>query len=123
VNTTINSEVDSRDSIVILFNAAENDASRDISYGFVKRNWAELIERLPREYAAFLPQVASNYCDREHRMDVKAFFDGRSTGLPRGTQILQQVLDGIDRCIVTKEYERADLERFFTQYGNRPPQQ
>ena len=108
-------EFDPRQSLRILFGAASPE-TRDLAYDFVKQNWDALIAKLPTDSGAFLPFVAGDYCDAEHRADIEAFFKDRSTKYAGGPRNLQQVLEGVDLCIANKKANEASVAEFLRKY-------
>lgn len=104
-------------SITILSAAHDLHGSRDFGYEFVKRNWDALIARFPADWGAFMPFVAGNFCDAEHRHDAEAFFEGRSTKYKGGPRTLAETLEGIDVCIAYKKVQQPSLAEFLEGYG------
>jgi alanyl aminopeptidase len=112
----LSGEFDNRQSIAILFAAAGSPETRDFAYEFVKQNWDALIAKLPNDFVGFLPFVAGNYCDAQHRADVEAFFKDRVTTTMGGPRNLQQVLEGINICIANKQANEASVVDFLKNY-------
>lgn len=113
-------EFDNRQSLAILFGAAQSPKTRDLAYDFVKQNWDTLIAKLPTDSGAFLPFVAGSYCDEGHREDAKSFFEGRSTKYTGGPRNLAQMLEGIDLCVAYKKAQQPSVTEFLKQYGKVP---
>ena len=112
---TLSDEFDNRRILEILF-GADNRYSRDIAYAFVKQNWSALIGKLPNDVGAFLPYIGADYCDAEHRADVKTFFKDRTAKTLGGPRVLDQVLEGIDLCIANKKDNQAGAIEFLRKY-------
>jgi len=112
----LSDEFDSRESLSILFAVAQRRQTRDLAYDFVKQNWDHLVAKLPTDTGAFLPYVATGYCDAGHRQDVENYFSGRSTKYTGGPRILTQVLEGIDLCVANKKVQEASVAAFLKAY-------
>ena len=110
-------EFDSRQSVNILFGAAQSPKTRDLAYDFLKQNWDALIAKLPTDWGAFMPYLARTYCDEQHRQDAKSFFEGRSTKYTGGPRNLAQVLEGIDLCVAYKKAQQPSITEFLQKYG------
>lgn len=111
-------EFDSRESLNIVFGVSQSPKTRDSAYDFVKRNWDAMVAKFPTDTGAFLPFVAGNYCDDEHRQDAKSFFDGRSTKFTGGPRNLAQMLEGIDLCVAYKKAQAPSVSAFLEKYGS-----
>jgi len=112
----LSDEFDHRESVAILFGAAQSPQTRDLAYGFVKQNWDALIAKLPTDFGSYLPYVAGGYCDAEHYQDAGGFFKGRSTKYTGGPRILDQVLEGINLCIAYKKVQERSVAEFLERY-------
>jgi alanyl aminopeptidase len=112
----LSDEFDNRQSITIIFAATGSPETRDFAYEFVKQNWDALIAKLPNDFVGFLPFVAGNYCDAQHRADAEAFFKDRVTKTMGGPRNLQQVLEGINICIANKQANEASVVDFLKNY-------
>ena len=110
-------EFDSRQSVNILFGAAQSPKPRDLAYDFLKQNWDALIAKLPTDWGAFMPYLARTYCDEQHRQDANSFFEGRSTKYTGGPRNLAQVLEGIDLCVAYKKAQQPSITEFLQKYG------
>lgn len=108
-------EFDTRQSLNILFGGTLPE-TRGIAYDFVRQNWDALVAKLPTDTGAFLPYVAGNYCDDQHRTEVEAFFKDRSTKYTGGPRILAQVLEGISLCVANKQANQPSVVEFLKNY-------
>lgn len=109
-------EFDNRESLTILFSVAASPQTRDLAYDFVKQNWDTLVAKLPTDSGAFLPFVAGNYCDAQHRADAEAFFKDRSTKYAGGPRNLSQLLEGISLCAANKDINQSSVAEFLKNY-------
>lgn len=110
-------EFDTRQSVAILAAASRSPKTRDLAYQFVKQNWDALIARFPPDWGAFMPFVAGDFCDEQHRNDAANFFEGRATKYRGGPRNLAQMLEGIDLCVAYKKAEQPSLAEFLERYG------
>ena len=109
-------EFDDNESINILFAARRFSETRDLAYDFVKQNWDALIAKLPSDFGAFLPLIASHHCDSQHRTDAEAFFKDRATKFAGGPRNLAQVLEMVSLCEANKDANEASVAEFLKKY-------
>jgi alanyl aminopeptidase len=100
----------------ILGGATTWPQTRDVAYDFVKQNWDTLVAKLPTDWGAFLPYVARDYCDAQHRADAETFFTGRSTKFSGGPRDLAQSLERISLCEANKNFNQASVTEFLERY-------
>jgi aminopeptidase N len=111
---TTSAGVRSQDAADIISRLMARPSARTATWEHLKQNW----EKLERSLDVFqgLPIVVSatqHFCDAAARHDVERFFEvHRVAGAARA---LQQALETIDRCIVT----RRDQSKNLTDFLNR----
>ena len=91
--------------------------ARDVALEFVKQNWNALMAKLPTEFGAQLPRIATVYCDEQHRADAEAFFTGRATKYTGGPRNLAQALEKIRICVASKNANQASATEFLVKYN------
>jgi len=109
-------EFTNRESIEILFSTRQFPETRDLAYDFVKQNWDALIAKLPTDWGAFLPFIASHYCDNQHRADAEQFFTGRATKYAGGPRNLAQLLETVSLCVANKSANETSVAEFLKKY-------
>lgn len=83
---------------------------------YVRRD--TLIAKLLTDSGAFLPFVAGNHGDTQHRADAESFFKERSTKYAGGPPNLSQLLEGISRCAANKEIDQSSVAEFLKNHGS-----
>lgn len=101
-----------RYSIQILRSLANHEETRALAYEFVKQNFDLLVERLPRDAGATLPEIARGFCEPARLGDVRSFFDGRSTAFRGGPRILNSTLETIELCVSLRTLQGPGLKAF-----------
>jgi alanyl aminopeptidase len=112
---------DAREVLGVMFGPAQEPATRDVVYGFVKENYDALTARIPEDFAGFMPYVGAGYCDAEHRKDLESFFTERSARTDAGPRVLSQVLEMMDLCMAQKEAQGASVDAFLTKGPVKAP--
>ena len=109
-------ELDPRETYVLIAGAAQSPQSRQTAYDFVKQNYDSIIGRMPREWGAYTPRIASGFCDEAHRADAAAFFQDKAPKFQGGPRTLAQVLEGISLCTAQRSAEGANVATFLKKY-------
>ncbi len=108
-------EFDTREAMV-LFSSRHSELARQMSYDFIKRNSEALAAKLPRDFPAFFPFFAIDFCDEEHRADASAFFKDSIVKFTGGPRNLAQALEAIRLCSAFKNAQQAGVEQFLEEY-------
>jgi alanyl aminopeptidase len=111
----LSDEFDPRHSLQILKSLANHEETRALAYEFVKRNFDLLVERLPRDAGAQLPQMAQGFCETARLADVRSFFDGRSTAFRGGPRILNSTLETIELCSSLRALQGPAVAAFLSK--------
>jgi puromycin-sensitive aminopeptidase len=84
-----------QDTPIVIVQAANNAEGRDLSWDFVKENWAELNRRYGQGGFAItrIVGVAAGFSSPEREAEVREFFDTHDA--PSATRTIQQVLESI----------------------------
>lgn len=107
---------DPRETVHLLFAPLQYEATRDLPFEFVQKNFDALVARLPRgvgsDAGAMLPDVGSAFCSREKHDEVKAFFADRIRHFTGGPRNLAQVLESIDVCAAVAKAQTPSVAEF-----------
>jgi alanyl aminopeptidase len=112
----LDSELDPRESVQLVWGAAGDYRTRDLAFDFVKQNWDALITRLPKDSGAGLVFVAAGYCDEKPRDDARTFFDGRSTKYMGGPRNFAIAFESIDLCMAYRARQRPVVSAFLENW-------
>src|SRR5262249_30696205 len=112
----LSDEFDARESTTILFTAAQWPTTRPLAWDFVKTRFDALAARWPADTLAFLPFVATSFCDEAHLADMTAFFKDRSAKIPGGPRILAQATETTQLCIAYKKAHQASASKVLAKY-------
>jgi alanyl aminopeptidase len=120
MNIVLSDDFDTRLSANLLFGPAWDPETRDLPFRFVREHYDALRAKLPStassDEAAFLPYVASGYCDEDHRAEVEAFFKDRTAKTTGGPRILAQVIEQIHLCSARREAQQAGVVACLKNY-------
>jgi len=111
----LSNEFDPRESINIVWREATTPKTRELAYDFVKANFEQLIQRLPRDSGASLAEAGASFCDDPHRADVESFFKERSSRFAGGPRRLARTLEEINLCVSLKKAQEPSIQSFFSK--------
>jgi alanyl aminopeptidase len=75
-----------------------------------------MLQRLPRDSAAWLLATGGYLCDAGQRQQVADFLGPHALRIDGGARALAQSLERVDLCIAQREALRPGLERFLGGY-------
>jgi alanyl aminopeptidase len=109
-------EFDPREANNILWNVAEDAATRPLGWEYLKSNFDQLTKRLSPEMMAFSPQYAVSFCDAPHQRDMEQFFRDRSPKLPGGPRLLAQASEEAELCRAYVGAQQASVTAFLKNW-------
>ncbi len=99
-------KVDVRESVALLYGTS-TEATRAIAERFLRKNEAKLLARLPVDSVTGLSGGFSGLlaasCDKTKRDEAKKYALEHYGKMPGGVQVIEQVFEGMDQCIATRE--------------------
>ena len=117
---TLSSEFDARESIDILWEEGANRETFPQAWAFFKANFDRLAERLPRDFPAEFPWLATRFSDEEHRAEVEAFFKDKAPKYLGGPRVLAMALEVIQLRTALKASQQENVAEFLKSYQARP---
>mgnify|MGYP001093709650 CR=1 FL=1 len=109
-------DLDPRESITLLFGAAERGKTRQLAWDFVKDSYDRIVSRMPAEWGASLAAIGGGFCDAGHRAEVESFFEERAARSTGGPRLVAQVIEGMALCEAQLESRRASVAAFLKKY-------
>jgi aminopeptidase N/puromycin-sensitive aminopeptidase len=86
------------------------DASRDITWNYIKTNWDKVQAQLTTEMGAILVGSTSGFCSADARDDVKAFFAAHK--VPSSDRALRHSIERINGCIELRTLQEPNLKQW-----------
>jgi alanyl aminopeptidase len=118
---TLSDKFDPRETVFpIVFGSLEEPAHRGLVYGFVRENFDQLVERLPRDVGGNLAHVGSALCDESKRKEVEAFFGERAARFTGGPRKLAQALERMRLCATFRQSQGPSVEQFLQSTTHKP---
>jgi alanyl aminopeptidase len=117
---TLSTDLDARETIVILREETRHGETRPQAWEFLKANFDRLVERLPRETPANFPWLAARFGDLQHRKEAETFFQQRMTNYLGGPHNLAEALEWIDLRVAFRAAQQESVDEFLRQYEPKP---
>jgi alanyl aminopeptidase len=120
--------LDPRETVWMMFAAAQNVRTQGVAFDFLKENYDRLVgggddALLPMEAAGPMVFIGGGFCGADRRQQVADFFTERNARAPGGPRMLAQVLEQVDQCASLKQAQGESIETFLGQRSApRPPQ-
>jgi alanyl aminopeptidase len=92
--------------------------NRDLSWGWIQKNYGPLMKRIPPMYGAFMPLYAGG-CSSVRLEQAKEFFADPEHAPPGAAKELARMSEGVEDCLGLREREGARVKAFLTS-GREP---
>ena len=119
LSLTLGEGLDPRESIEIVWSAAQGAKTRAEAYAFVKAHFQALTARLPPDLSALLPQAGASLCTAAEATDLEAFFRPRAGDFPGGPRVLDSVVEQVRFCDAFRSAQQASALSFLSGHGGR----
>jgi puromycin-sensitive aminopeptidase len=110
---TINGEVRTQNGPYLIRSVMLNNAGRDLTWEFVKKNWKTLMDRFPANTQPRMMEGITGLVDKNLEKDVEAFL--KDHPVPTGTKTVEQHLERLKVAVLFKEREAKALAGGFKQ--------
>jgi alanyl aminopeptidase len=116
----LSGELDPRESLGLLFGPLRDARTQTLPYGLIIGDYAKVAAALPSfagfDLAAYLPFVATGFCDAAHRAEAEAFFKERSATAQGGPRLLAQALETVGQCAALRAAQGSSVSEFLKGY-------
>lgn len=116
----VSGRLDPRESFGLLMGPMKDPGTRAMPFEFVRRNYDQVIASLPQsvgvDAGAYMPMIATGFCDEQHRTEAAEFFNGRAAKAVGGPRMLDQALEQISLCIARQKAQEPDVAAFLRNY-------
>ena len=107
------------DFLEIVFRQMVREATRELTYEWLKANYDTIAEQLPDSYRArALPAFGSAFCSAERADEWQAFIEARAEQLPGYERSLAQAIESVRLCAAQREAKAAELVTAFGGYSD-----
>jgi len=103
-------KVRNQDALIQFAIGLQSDATRDLTWNYVKTHWDTLKTLLTPEMGGILVGSTSAFCSADARDDVKAFFTEHK--VPSADKALNHSIERIDGCIEFRRLQQANLDKW-----------
>jgi aminopeptidase N len=110
-------DFDLRESLSILWAAADHRETQDVAWRFVQDNFDRLAARARSDEAAWLVGgIVSGFCDAERRREAAAFFEPRVARIDGASLALANALETVDACVAEEARNASAVAEFLRSY-------
>ena len=96
------------------------DATRDVTWDWVKANAEPVIELIPEFFRSrAVPRFGLRFCSAERAADVESFVNAHASALPGYERSLDQTLEAISLCAALRAEKGAELAAAFAERSVR----
>lgn len=105
-------DIPSSYSISLLMGNSSSEAARKVSFEFLKSHYSAVVNQMFPLERSFLPNIGDLFCDEQTKQDFRSFFDSKLNDNPEMRRTVAQVLEKIDGCIITKQFQQPSLSAY-----------
>ena len=109
----LSGEFDPRESIALVLTPSREARTRELALAFVEKNFDAIVQKMPRDYGAYLPNVGIGFCDEQHAAALEEFFKPRAGRFAGGERKLAQALEAVRQCAAFRARQGPVLAAFF----------
>ena len=106
----LSGKVRNQDVGIQLSMGLQADASREITWRFIKANWDEVQAQLTTEFGTYLVNSTASFCSAQARDDVQSFFSTHKVAAAE--RALKSATEGIDGCIEFRSLQQPNLKQW-----------
>jgi len=103
-----------RESLTLLFGATRTPRTRRQAWDFVRTKFDPLVAKLPRDFGANLPSIATALCDDTVAVEAEVFFKDRAPRFVGGPRQLALALENTRQCAAFKRAQSKSATDFLT---------
>jgi alanyl aminopeptidase len=96
----------------VLGGQLSSSTTRDGAWQWMTDQLDALLARIPEFSAAYLPQLAEGFCDRERAAEARRVFEGRIARVPGGPRNLASALESVELCAARVDAQRDGVLRW-----------
>ena len=101
-----------QDALIQIIIGMQIDASREITWKYVKSHWDSVRALLTPEFGGALVGSTGSFCSADARDDVKSFFAEHR--VPDSDRALKHAVESIDGCIELRSLQEPNLKQWIT---------
>jgi aminopeptidase N/puromycin-sensitive aminopeptidase len=106
----VSGKVRNQDVAIQLSIGMEIDATRDITWNYIKSNWDKVQAQLTTEMGGYLVSSTSGFCSADARDDVQNFFSNHKVAAT--DRALQHAIERINGCIEFRRLQGPNLKQW-----------
>jgi aminopeptidase N/puromycin-sensitive aminopeptidase len=109
----VSGKVRNQDVAIQLSIALQDDATRELTWNYIKANWDKVQAQLTTEMGGSLVGSTASFCSAESRNDVQSFFSTHKVAA--ADLALKHSLERINGCIEFRALQEPNLKKWLAQ--------
>ncbi|HXI01996.1 MAG TPA: M1 family metallopeptidase [Candidatus Saccharimonadales bacterium] len=95
----------------ILMPLEQREQMRDLVFDWIMKNYDQILTRIPKEAAAFIPHLAGG-CSEQRAARAKAFFSGKADAYPGTEKEVAKMAESVRDCASLRRREGAAVAEY-----------
>lgn len=112
----VSGKVRNQDAAIQFSIGLQIDATRDMTWDYIKQNWDKVQAQLTTEMGGYLVGSASSFCSAERRDDVQSFYATHK--VPAADLALKHAVERINGCIEFRALQEPNLKQWLATQPN-----
>ncbi|MEM7329281.1 MAG: M1 family aminopeptidase [Pseudomonadota bacterium] len=113
----LSGDLGSRETLSIVQGQMRQEETRELTWAWLKQNFAAYLDIIPRQRRRFAPALASSLCSHAARDDLMALFEAQGDLAEGHERSLVQTVEQIELCAALERYKGAEVRAFFKDEG------
>lgn len=113
LDLALTGELGSRETLSIVQGQMRQDETRDLTWLWLKDNFAAYLDVIPRQRRRFSPALGGSLCSAEARDELIALFEAQGDLAEGHERSLTQTVEEIDLCAALEKYKGLEVRTFF----------
>ena len=113
----LSGDLGSRETLSIVQGQMRQEETRDLTWAWLKENFAAYLDVIPRQRRRFSPALAASLCSEQGRDELIALFEAQGDLAEGHERSLNETTERIELCAALDRYKGAEVRAFFKQEG------
>ncbi|MEM7638364.1 MAG: M1 family metallopeptidase [Pseudomonadota bacterium] len=117
LDLALSGDLGSRETLSIVQGQMRQEETRDLTWAWLKDNFATYLDVIPRQRRRFSPALAASLCTEQGRDELIALFEAQGDLAEGHERSLTETTERIELCAALESYKGEEVRAFFKQEG------
>ncbi len=117
LDLALSGDLGSRETLSIVQGQMRQEETRDLTWAWLKENFATYLDVIPRQRRRFSPALAASLCTERGRDELIALFEAQGDLAEGHERSLTETTERIELCAALESYKGEEVRAFFKQEG------